>query len=179
MKRKKVFLKKSVFYVFLLSSVLLATMARGATFCVSDEAELQSALTTAAGNGEDDAIQIVQGTYEGNFVYASLEARNLTVKGGYTADCSTREIDPANTILDGKGLDTVLALASEDKANFSVDGLTLQNGSAGTALHGGGLYAKTQGDVDLHGNTFTGNSAESSGGGAYVWVNRNECGQIP
>jgi len=163
----KRFLKRSIFFIFAIS-VLSATMARGATFCVSDEAELQSALTTAAGNGEDDAIQIVQGTYEGNFVYASLEARNLTVKGGYTADCSTREVDPANTILDGMGLDTVLALASEDKANFSVEGLTLQNGSAGTALHGGGLYAKTQGDVNLDSNSFTGNRAESSGGGAYV-----------
>ena len=168
MKMKR-FLKRSIFCIFTIS-VLSATTARGATFCVSDETELQSALTTAAGNGEDDAIQIVQGTYEGNFVYASLEARNLTVKGGYTADCSTREVDPANTILDGRGLDTVLALASEDKANFTVECLTLQNGSAGTALHGGGLYAKTQGDVDLDGNTFTGNRAESSGGGAYVYA---------
>jgi len=165
----KRFLKRSIFFIFAIS-VLSATTAHGAIFCVSDETELQSALTTAAGNGEDDAIQIVQGTYEGNFVYASLEARNLTVKGGYTAGCSTREVDPANTILDGMGLDTVLALVSEYNANFSVEGLTLQNGSAGTAMNGGGLYAKTQGDVDLDGNTLTGNSAESSGGGAYVYT---------
>ena len=172
MERKKVFLKKSVFYVFLLSSVLLATMARGATFCVSDETELQSALTTAGGNGEDDAIQIVQGTYEGNFVYASLEARNLTVKGGYTAGCSTREADQANTILDGGGVDNVLALViSGAAANFSVEGLTLRNGSASTANYGGGLYTQTTGHVTLTDNTFSGNTATSvdgGGGGAYV-----------
>jgi len=168
MKRKKVFLKKSVFYVFLVSSVLSATIARGATSCVSDEAELQSALTTAAGNGEDDTIQIVQGTYEGNFVYTTEESGNLTIEGGHTEGCVSREVNPANTVLDGGGIDTLLALASQGVAKFFVRGLTLQNGNTATADDGGGLYARTKGHVTLTNNTFSENTAKESGGGAYV-----------
>jgi len=82
------------------------------------------------------------------------------MQGGYTADCGTKVVDPANTILDGGGLDTVLALASEDKTIFLVEGLTLRNGSTTTASHGGGLYAKTKGDVSLTNNTFSTNTAE-------------------
>jgi len=82
MKMKSFFLKRIISGVFILSLIFFTTNALGETFCVSDESELQSALTTAASNGEDDTIQIVQGTYEGNFVYASQEARNLTMQGG-------------------------------------------------------------------------------------------------
>ena len=47
------------------------------TFCVSDAAGLQNALTKAASNGEDDTVQIERGTYLGSFIYASTEAYNL------------------------------------------------------------------------------------------------------
>ena len=118
--------------------MLSSTISFGATFCVSNEAELQAALTAAASNGEDDTIQIVQGTYNGNFVYASTEANNLTVEGGYTEGCASREIDPANTVLDGGGTDMVLALVSQGAANFTLEGLTLQNGASSTNFNGGG-----------------------------------------
>ncbi len=51
-------------------------------FCVSDATKLQKALTEAAYNEQDDTIQIVQGDYVGNFVYASTKAHNLTITGG-------------------------------------------------------------------------------------------------
>jgi len=38
---------------------------------VSTSEELQSALTEAQDNAMDDVIHIAQGTYVGNFVYAS------------------------------------------------------------------------------------------------------------
>ncbi|MDQ1240632.1 MAG: hypothetical protein QG577_2818, partial [Thermodesulfobacteriota bacterium] len=71
---------------------LIPTFSSGANFCVTTGTELQTALTTAASNGEDDTIKIVQGTYTGNFVYAFSEANNLTVEGGYTSSCATREV---------------------------------------------------------------------------------------
>jgi hypothetical protein len=80
----------------------------GGTFCVNNSTELQTALTTAAGNGEDDLIQIVQGTYNGNFTYDSYDANSLTIEGGYTSDWASRTIDPKNTILDGGGVDNVM-----------------------------------------------------------------------
>ena len=155
-----------VFGILMLFSPIITF---GAIFCVSDEAELQAALTTAASNGEDNVIRITQGTYNGNFTYASTEGYSLIVEGGYTEGCASREIDPANTILDGGEADTVLALVSQEAGNFSVEGLTLQNGNASTVDDGGGLYAKTEdGNVTLTNNVFSGNTASSCGGGAYV-----------
>ena len=169
MKRKGFLLKGTIFGVFILSLILSTTVAFGATFCVKNATELQFALTTAASNTEDDTIQIVQGTYNGNFTYASYESNSLTVEGGYTSDCASRTIDPGNTVLDGGGADNVLALVSQGAANFSVEGLTLQNGNASTVDYGGGLYAKTtDGNVTLTDNTFTGNTALYQSGGAYV-----------
>jgi hypothetical protein len=49
---------------------LLSTSLNAADFCVDNTADLQTALSTAAANGADDQVQIVQGTYVGNFVYA-------------------------------------------------------------------------------------------------------------
>ena len=142
-------------------------------FCVSNAGELQTALTTAASNGEDDIIRMVQGTYNGHFSYASYEANSLTVEGGYTEGCASREIDPTNTVLDGGGIDTVLALISQGAANFSVEGLTLQNGNPSTVDDGGGLYARTEGGyLTLTNNAFIENTATSgSGGGVFVYDN--------
>jgi len=175
MKTKRDFPKGFIVCVSLLSLFLIPTYSPGATFCVSDATELQSALTTAESNGEDNTIQIVQGTYNGNFTYASTESYSLTVEGGYTQDCGSRTIDPANTILDGGGADMVLALVSQGATTFSVEGLTFQNGNASTADDGGGLYAKMavfpeteEGTTILTNNTFTGNTASGNGGGAYV-----------
>jgi len=171
MKIKRHFLKGFIVCISLLSLFLIPTSSLGATFCVTNATELQAALTTAENNGEDNTIQIVQGTYNGNFTYASTEAYSLTVVGGYTEDCASRTIDPANTILDGGGTDTVLVLVSQSAANFSIEGITLQSGNASTVDSGGGLYVKTGGNVTLTNNTFTGNTASSQGGGLYVyWV---------
>ena len=60
--------------IILLSTVfflLFTNAASAATFCASSVSQLQSYLTDAAGNGQDDTVQIVQGTYVGNFYYNS------------------------------------------------------------------------------------------------------------
>ncbi|MBC8458446.1 MAG: right-handed parallel beta-helix repeat-containing protein [Deltaproteobacteria bacterium] len=168
MKRKGAFVNEFIFLFLALSLFLIPTIASGATFCVSSATELQTALTKAASNGEDDTIQIVQGTYFGNFVYASTEAYGVTVKGGYTSGCASREVDPANTVLDGNATGNVLVLSCPDHAvEFVVDGLTLQNGNASN--NGGGFFAKTYcGGVTLTNSEITENSAESCGAGVYV-----------
>jgi len=169
MKTKKGFPKGLLFCVLVLSVFLIPTFSLAATFCVSNATELQNALTTAESNSEDNTIRIVQGTYNGNFTYASTEAKSLTIEGGYTEGCASRTRDPANTILDGGGIDNVLALVSQGAAAFSVEELTFQNGNASTVNNGGGLYATTShGTTTLTNNTFSGNSASGSGGGAYV-----------
>ena len=177
MKGKRFFPKQSILFISVLSLFLLPTSSIGATFCVGDETELQTALTTAVSNGEDNSIKIVQGTYNGNFTYASTEGNSLTMEGGYTEGCVSRTIAPANTILDGGGTDMVLALVSQGAAIFSVEGLTFQNGNATTVGDGGGLYIKTEGgNVILIDNSFTDNTANSYGGGTYISVTTSDGG---
>ena len=106
-------------------------------YCVSTAQELHDALTEAQSNGQDDVIHIVQGTYNGNFIYASTEAYSVTVEGGYTTDCVSRVVNPENTVLDGSNSGVVLALSTPGhEVIFSVDGLTVRGGNSGS--RGGG-----------------------------------------
>jgi PKD repeat protein len=156
----------SVVFSFITLSLFLVSAAQAATFCVSNAAGLHNALSQAASNGEEDIIQIVQGTYVGNFIYASTEAFGVTIEGGYTAGCTSREVDPANTVLDGDAAGNVLVLSCPDHSvEFVVDGVTLQNGNVSYPYYGGGLFAKTDnGEITLTNNTIAGNS----GSGVYV-----------
>jgi hypothetical protein len=81
MKTKSGFSKGFIVCIALLSLFLFPTISLGATYCVSNATDLQTALTTAVSNGEDDTVQIVQGTYSGKFVYASAEAYGVTYDG--------------------------------------------------------------------------------------------------
>jgi parallel beta-helix repeat protein len=143
-----------------------------ATFCVSTPDELQIALTTAAFNGEDDEVQIVQGTYVGNFVFVSAEGFDLSIEGGNTAGCASRVVDPTNTVLNANSSGNVLILVGNSVADFVIDGLTVQNGNAtdsSNSSSGGGLYIKTaEGEVTLSNNLISGNQAKEYGGGAYI-----------
>ena len=173
MKAERGLLKGSIISILTILTILFsAALSFGATFCVDSATELQSALTTASSNGEDDIVQIVQGTYSGNFAYASTEAYGVSVEGGYASGCASREVDPDNTVLDGNATGSVLVLSSPDQAvKFVVDGLTIQNGNASGS--GGGLFTLTgSGEVTLTNNIISGNvagnSLESYGGGVYA-----------
>lgn len=140
----------AVLFVF-----LLPRSASGAVFCVTNSTELQNALNTARSNGEDDTIQVVQGTYSGNFSYIAFPAENfsLTLEGGYTPGCASRVVDPANTILDGGGAGSVLTFlvfAGNTGASLTMDGFTIRNG--------GGIGAGFPGSIILTNNHIHDNS---------------------
>jgi hypothetical protein len=150
----------------------IAQPALAGVFCVNTAVGLQNSLTTAASNGVDDEVRIVQGTYVGNFVYASTQANKLSVLGGYTTGCAGRVLDPANTILDGNQVNRVLVLSAPDvAADLLVEGLTLRNGKP-TSGGGGGLLAKvgTDGAVAVNRNRIENNTASGyeGGGGASI-----------
>nr|MBP8290302.1 hypothetical protein [Chromatiaceae bacterium] len=182
----------------LLMAALLLGIAQPAlaeVFCVATAVDLQNALIRVAANGQGDEVRIVQGTYVGNFVYASTEAQALSVLGGYTAGCAGRTLDPVNTILDGNQTGTVLKLsASTVAAEFVVEGLTLRKGTSsglsavvgpgGEVLvdnnsisgntsgspypsFGGGVYLSAP-TATLTNNDISGNTASSGGGGVYL-----------
>ncbi|MBI5117914.1 thrombospondin type 3 repeat-containing protein [Candidatus Poribacteria bacterium] len=113
---------------------------------VSTSAQLQSALTAAQSNNKNDVIKLAQGTYgisaNNNypFQYFSTQTYSLALEGGYTSEFTVREVDPANTILDGQGIlptgggAGVLSLTElSNNANsifvkVTVEGLTIRNG---------------------------------------------------
>jgi parallel beta-helix repeat protein len=156
---------------FIAICLVIVCSSQAATFCVSDADGLQTALTQSASNGENDTIRIQQGTYVGNFVYASYEANALTIEGGYTSGCASRTIDPANTVLDGNGTGNALVISTDKATAAKIEGLTLQNGVVWNGC-GGGLYFKANGgDLEIVKVVFTGNiSHGGGGGGVYVYA---------
>jgi hypothetical protein len=161
---------------FSLLSLLTVSPSISADFCVSDSIELQNALSTAAGNNQDDEIKIVQGTYVGSFVYVSNEAFDLDVEGGYISGCGSRTVDPVNTVLDANNAGPVLVFTTDQEVDLMVEGLTIQNGTTDNG-NGGGLYAHTVwGEITITNNTIVNNSATggvgwgSGGGGVHVDV---------
>ncbi len=162
------------------------------THCVVNSAQLQAALTQSQGNGMNDVIQLVQGTYRvsenGNirFLYESDESYSIVLKGGYTSVCGSRELDPSNTIIDGEGIFqdgyenispwgyptssvlTILNWTLSPYTSIAIDGMTIKNGLSNYA---GGLYADSyNADIDITHNIIRNNSADdySEGGGLRV-----------
>jgi len=148
-----------------------ATPATAAVFCVDTATELQNALSTAASNGEDDQVQIVQGTYVGNFVYTSSEAENIVISGGFVPGCGSRTIDPQNTVIDGNQSGTTLALISDfnSSANLSLHSLTITGGystiDTGNGV-GGGIRSRVGkgGILEITHSVITNNYAGVGGG---------------
>jgi len=150
--------------------------------CVNSSAELQGALTLAQNNGSNDVIKLEQGTYliSGNngdyFRYATTEPWSLVIQGGYLPGCSAREVNPADTVLEG-GIDQqdagagVLFLRDGNTTLVSthtkivVDGVTVQNGIAG---YNAGIYAYTQYGTLLFTNNILKNNTGTTGGGLYA-----------
>lgn len=177
----------------------------GATFAVTTIGELETALTTAKSNAENDTVNINAGTYvltaplKYTLPAAPVENYSLTIQSA-----------GGDVILDGGGTYQILMiktlLAGEDTSNadITINGITFQNGRIhlasefGAGLHvwtqnsditikdskfidnvasgffpdpsAGGAFVKAAGtgSAILTGNTFRGNSADTTGGGAYI-----------
>jgi PKD repeat protein len=156
------------------------------THCVTNSEEFQAALTIAESNGVNDVIQLEQGTYSpsernplgpalGGFNYESDQGRYLVIKGGYTSECGTREINPNNTVVDGESTNfledgAVLYLedtSSSEYAGFVVDGITFQNGhsnSSSIKVAGLEIYSR-RGKIFLTNNIVLNNAG---GSGIYI-----------
>jgi parallel beta-helix repeat protein len=139
--------------------LLLGSPSTAENFCVGTPTELQNALSLAETNSQNDLIKIQQGTYNGNFIYVSTEPFGVKIEGGYLSECSSRVLDPVNTVLDANSNEYVLKLISPEgvKADFTVDGLTMQNGNV-TGSNGAGLHIATgRGNVTITNNKVINN----------------------
>ena len=87
-----------------LVALLALSSAHALTLCVNDSASLKSALDVGSiQTATPLTIQIVQSTYlvDADWEY-QLSAPTL-LEGGYTASCLARQVNPANTVINGQG----------------------------------------------------------------------------
>ena len=160
--------------------------AEAAEVCVSTAAELQSALATAGNNAENDVIKVMQGTYTMTasiiFSYTSGEAFSISVLGGYAANCTQRQLNPTNTILDGNNTFRVINLngiatgGSQHLQGFTIrNGFFSINGQRGAGANIGGS-AGFKGDVTVDFNIFEFNvNPTSFSGGLSVSADGGNC----
>jgi len=171
----------TVIFILVCAIYHLST-AFGAEMCVSTPAEFQSALYQAEQNQEDDLIKVQQGIYSGYDLYYNFtKEHNITVRGGYTAGCASRQLDPGNTILDGSNARRPLWLFSSNGGNITIEGFTIRNGKTPSTGDGGGLYliashATQAGNITVTNNIIVSNSAENNGGGIYAKSQSNPDG---
>jgi len=151
--------------------LMVPTVIQAATFNITDVPGFQTALNTAASNGEHDTINVAAGTYYviSRLNYTSGENFDLTIHGaGNTI-----------TLLDGGGTSQVLWLSSVGTGSLFVDNLIIQHGAGD---YGAGFYADTDtADITLTSVRFIENTGTQVGGGANIYSNSgslivNGCG---
>lgn len=131
-------------------------LAHSAAFCVGNSAQLQSALSTSASNGQDDSVRVKSGIYTGTgatvaFAYSTSEDFDLNILGGYfdvgAVLCGGRSQDPSLTVISGSGVRQALRLtpASGTSGTMRIDRLTVRDGNA--LERGGGIQAGLNGFV--------------------------------
>jgi hypothetical protein len=136
---------------------------------------LQTALNSAQVNIRWTIIQVVQGTYTGNFTYSSIGGHNISLAGGYTAGCASQVVNPANTILDGNNTGKAIYFSNTNGGSVRVEGFTMRHGNS-LGSGGGGISASTDSDfgtagtITLTNNIISENTA-SYGGGLYASAN--------
>jgi parallel beta-helix repeat protein len=127
---------------------------------IDKDQNYQSIQAAILGATDGDTIIVCPGTYYENIVFAG---KNITVR---SADPSNPDIVAA-TIIDGGGNDHVVRFTEDDafvEDTSTLEGFTIQNGSAS---YGGGIYV-WESHPTITGNTITGNTASSAGGGIHV-----------
>ena len=72
--------QRTAFGIILVFMLSLTGLGNAAQFHVTTAQEFQTALSTAAINGEDDIILLDAGIFEGSFSYQSSEINHLTIK---------------------------------------------------------------------------------------------------
>jgi len=176
---------KKIILTFIVFS-FLSSISFAADFNVATTQELRTALSSSAGNGESDTINLAAGTYKtsddglGTFVFLDNEDFDLTIEGveaGATilsGDNQSRVIqfgvvgwDASVVIKKLSVLDGFMKSSSEPMGGgiyssekiFLVSSV-LQNNEAS---QGGGLYVMSSGMITIEDSIFQNNKADSGG----------------
>ncbi|MFC2092998.1 T9SS type A sorting domain-containing protein [Bacteroidota bacterium] len=149
-----------IFANFLLLILALSSVAQAGNFTVNNVSQFQTALNTAAANGENDTIDVLAGTYNVNptLTYSSTENYFILIRG------------VGSPVLEGGNARRIIQLTSTaNNGNIYLVGLTIQHGQAD---YGGGVQVVTQSaDISLNNCTINDNTAGFVGGGANLGSN--------
>jgi hypothetical protein len=127
--------------------------------CVNSASALQSAFSLGQLQSSAYKIKLAQGLYALNSGNVFEFSAPTTLEGGYSSNCSSRTVDPANTVVSiGSGHPFDLRqLSASPVALLSIDGITFQNGNQGVFLGAGsfGDFSNDEGKVVLTRSRFT------------------------
>jgi trimeric autotransporter adhesin len=148
----------------LVVSALSSPSAHALDICVNSVAALKSALSLGEIQSVPYKIKIAQGTY---LVDADLNTHfsaPTTIEGGYSANCSTRSVSAANTVINlGQAAQNHTTFWSQDQASpialLAVDGMTFTNSNFSFAFAAGSfvpIFANHEGELNLSNLRFTG-----------------------
>ncbi|MCU0372887.1 MAG: T9SS type A sorting domain-containing protein [Ignavibacteria bacterium] len=151
---------KSLILLLWILFLPLLTDVHAGNFTVSNVTQFQTALNTAAANGQNDTINVLAGTYNVNpaLTFSSTENYSLLIRG------------TGSPVLDGGGARRILLLTTTSvNAGIYIEGLTIRNGQAD---YGGGINIATQGaNISIKNCTINSNTAGFVAGGANLFSN--------
>jgi len=124
--------------------------------CVSTANGIQSALNNAVGNGQDDVIEIVAGSYalSMKLAFSATEAHSLALVGGFNAGCVGNSGNA--TLLDGQHAVQLLDVFNAN-GSIAVSQITFIAGTADVGLNAIVTLSSNTGTVIVDRNIFVGN----------------------
>ncbi|AMM40423.1 conserved hypothetical protein, secreted [Candidatus Desulfofervidus auxilii] len=152
-------MKARLLFLVFLVAFLATNVTLGEIFNVTNLEEFQDALTTAESNGEDDIINVAEGTYN---ITSTL--RYSTYDGDSGDKLTIQGAGADKTVLDGGGSVQILYIdTGTDGGDVTIKDMALENGNGG---NGGGIYVHGSSiNITIKECIFSGNSAEDAGGG--------------
>ena len=127
----------------LLSGVLTCSIASATQVCINSASTLFATLVQASVINQPYTLKIVQGSYAmpGSLNFDFLQP--ISVEGGYTANCVSRVVDAANTVLNigtGNGF-TWNQFSGSPTATMNIEGVTFSNSKSGLSFQSGSIHA--------------------------------------
>lgn len=134
--------------------------AHAASFCANTVDLLKAGLAIGTLQQQPYTIMVAQGTYVMDDDFSYQMPVPITIEGGYSSNCATRQVDAANTVINigqGHWFDLRQDEASP-AASIRVDGLTFSNVSTGMFFKAGSynqFSSNDEGSITLSNLRFT------------------------
>lgn len=140
---------RSVLRGLALALLLAAGTARSEVFTATTAQELQNHLTTAAGNGQDNVINVAAGYYSGNFNYNNTDPNSYSLTLQAALGTANTEIT-----LDGGGGGRALSITSVGPGKTTVKGLTFSRNCGSTTVGALRIVGHPSADIEVEACRF-------------------------